>query len=201
MGKDMNGIDGGFTDPVFDSQAVFAGVMQALSRPGTAVELGARVKAPGALAPAAASILAALADYDTPVWLDASLRQAPDVVQWIGFQTGAIQVKAPGQARFAVASAGADLPNLSDFALGTADYPDRSTTLILVLDDLATGVPLTLSGPGIEASVTIRPRGLTPAFFADWEINQALFPRGIDVLLVAGSQVLGLPRTTRIRSA
>jgi alpha-D-ribose 1-methylphosphonate 5-triphosphate synthase subunit PhnH len=198
---ESNGIDGGFASPVFDSQAIFTAVMRALSRPGTAVELGARVKAPNALAPAAASVLAALADYDTPVWLDEGLRRQADVVQWIGFQTGAIQVKAPAQSRFAVCSPGADLPNLSDFALGTADYPDRSTTLIMVLDSLTAGAPLTLSGPGIETTATIRPKGLTASFFADWAINNALFPRGIDVLLVAGSAALGLPRTTRIRSA
>jgi alpha-D-ribose 1-methylphosphonate 5-triphosphate synthase subunit PhnH len=122
-------------------------------------------------------------------------------VQWIGFQTGAVQVKAPGQARFAVGSLGAGLPNLSDFALGTADYPDRSTTLVLVLDSLTAGATLTLSGPGIETSATIRPAGLSPAFFADWAINNALFPRGIDVLLVSGGEAIGLPRTTRIRSA
>jgi len=198
---DNTGIDGGFTDPVFDSQAIFTAVMRALSRPGTLVDLGARVKAPNALAPAAACILAALADYDTPVWLDESLRREADVVQWIGFQTGAVQVKAPAQARFAVCSPGADLPNLSEFALGTADYPDRSTTLIMVLDSLTAGAPLTLTGPGIETTATIRPKALTPTFFADWAINNALFPRGVDVLLVCGSEAIGLPRTTRIRSA
>jgi alpha-D-ribose 1-methylphosphonate 5-triphosphate synthase subunit PhnH len=201
MSKDTSGIDGGFTDPVFDSQAVFTAVMRALSRPGTLVDLGARVKAPRSLAPAAASVLAALADYDTPVWLDETLRREADLVQWIGFQTGAIQVKAPAQARFAVSSAGADLPNLSEFALGTADYPDRSTTLVIILDSLTSGAPLTLSGPGIETTSTIRPAGLAPAFFADWAINTALFPRGVDVLLVSGSMAIGLPRTTRIRSA
>jgi alpha-D-ribose 1-methylphosphonate 5-triphosphate synthase subunit PhnH len=28
--------------------------------------------------------------------------------------------------------------------------------------------------------------------------NQGLFPRGIDVLITAGSRLVGLPRTTRV---
>ena len=36
-GSDNRGLDGGFTDPVFDSQAIFAGVMQALSWMGANV--------------------------------------------------------------------------------------------------------------------------------------------------------------------
>ena len=200
-GSDNRGLDGGFTDPVFDSQAIFAGVMQALSRPGTIVDLGERVRAPHVLAPAAASILAALADYDTPVWLDEGLRHDGEAGRWVSFQTGAILVADPGKARFALCSAHAALPNPSNFALGTADYPDRSTTLIVMLEALEGGPALQLSGPGIETTATIAPRTLSPVFFADWAINNALFPRGIDVLLVCGSEALGLPRTTRIRSA
>ena len=197
---DLNrsGIEGGFTDPVFDSQAIFSAVMQALSRPGTTVDLGARVKAPHVLAPAAASILAALADYDTPVWLDEGLRHDGEASRWVSFQTGAILVADPAKARFAVCSAHAPLPHLSTFAIGTSDYPDRSTTLIVMLEALGGGTALQLSGPGIETTATIAPRTLSPVFFADWAINNALFPRGVDVLLVAGSQAIGLPRTTRI---
>ncbi|BDA85642.1 carbon-phosphorus lyase subunit PhnH [Aureimonas sp. SA4125] len=196
-----SGVDGGFTNPVFDSQAIFAGVMQAMSRPGTPVDLGSRVRAPHVLAPAAASILAALADYDTPVWLDEGLRHDGEAGRWVSFQTGAILVADPARARFAVCSARADVPNLSTFAIGTPDYPDRSATLIVMLESLDGGPALRLSGPGIETSARIAPKSLSPVFFADWAINNALFPRGVDVLLVAGSQVIGLPRTTKIRSA
>lgn len=188
----------GFARPVFDSQAVFAAAMRALSQPGAPVDFGARIVGPRGLEPAAASLLAALADYDTPVWLDATLAGDGDVARWIGFQTGAVIVKDPGLARFGVASAHAPLPNLSEFALGTADYPDRSTTLLVTVDALESGTSLGLAGPGIETTATIAPRGLSPVFLADWAINTALFPRGIDVFLVAGTRAIGLPRTTRI---
>jgi alpha-D-ribose 1-methylphosphonate 5-triphosphate synthase subunit PhnH len=41
---------------------------------------------------------------------------------------------------------------------------------------------------------TIQPLDL----FERLEINQTLFPRGIDVVLVAGDSVVAIPRTTRL---
>lgn len=207
VGNGKNGMDDGagsgdgFGHPVFDSQAVFSAIMRALSRPGTVVDLGRRLRAPSALQPGTAAILAALADYETPVWLDEALRRDDDTRRWIGFQTGAVLVAEPGRARFAVGSAASDLPDLSAFSLGTPDHPDRSTTLILTVDALEGGPVLSLTGPGIETVATIAPQGLTAIFHADWAINAALFPRGIDVILVAGERAIGLPRTTRIGSA
>jgi alpha-D-ribose 1-methylphosphonate 5-triphosphate synthase subunit PhnH len=33
------------------------------------------------------------------------------------------------------------------------------------------------------------------------QANRALFPRGVDLILVAGRHILGLPRTTRVEAA
>lgn len=190
---------GGFADPVFDSQAVFSAIMNVFARPGTVADLGCRATAPAPLAPASAACLAALADFDTPVWLDTVLGDAPGLGAWISFQTGSPLTNKPDDASFAILADGAALLDLERFAIGTPSYPDRSATLIVQLEALEGGAPLVLSGPGIETTSTLAPRGLPQGFAALWAKNNALFPLGIDLLLVDGSRVLALPRTTRIR--
>jgi alpha-D-ribose 1-methylphosphonate 5-triphosphate synthase subunit PhnH len=56
-------LDGGFTAPVFQSQAAFRLVIDAMAQPGRIVDLGHSVQAPAPLEPAAAAFLATLADY------------------------------------------------------------------------------------------------------------------------------------------
>jgi alpha-D-ribose 1-methylphosphonate 5-triphosphate synthase subunit PhnH len=92
----------------------------------------------------------------------------------------------------------AALPALSRFALGSDEYPDRSTTIALAVTSLAGGPVLTLRGPGIKEARTIAPAGLPEGFLGQWADNRALFPRGVDVLLLSGGQVIGVPRTTRL---
>lgn len=191
------GLEGGFADPVFDAQAAFTAIMGGFARPGTIVDLGGLARPPAPVPPAAGAFLAALADYDTPVWLDETALGA-GVAEWLTFHTGAAIVADPAAAAFALACDPSALPALSIFAIGTADFPDRSATLILCLPDLRGGAALTLTGPGIETEAHAGPLGLPDGFLAQWADNRGLYPCGIDVLLVAGSEALGLPRTTQI---
>ena len=51
------------------------------------------------------------------------------------------------------------------FALGTPEYPDRSTTLVLQVERFGTGQPLALSGPGIADSASFsRDAAAAPIF-------------------------------------
>lgn len=194
-------VEGGFADPVFDSQAVFSRIMDAFARPGSIIDLGGRVTSPAPLVPAAAAFLAALADYDTPIWLDAPLRQAAGVAAWVAFQSGAPLIEQPEAARFAVLAGAGSTAEPGQFAIGTPAYPDRSATVLMPVDDLDGGQPLSLAGPGIEGEAGIAPSGLPPDFLADMVRNATLFPLGLDFFLVCGSRALALPRTTRIRRA
>jgi len=40
--------------------------------------------------------------------------------------------------------------------------------------------------------------GLPEGFVDQWANNHGIFPRGVDVFLTDATQVVGLPRTTRI---
>lgn len=191
-------IEGGFVDPVLGSQDVFRALMNALARPGTAQAIAVETRPPQPLSPELGAVALTLADHDAPVWLDPRLRNFEPVLDWLRFHTGAPLVSDPAAAAFAFADSAQVLPRLSDFAIGTDEYPDRSTTIVLAIGSLDGGPRLTLRGPGIDGETSIGPLGLPQGFVGQWHENRALFPRGVDVILIANGQVLGLPRSTRI---
>jgi alpha-D-ribose 1-methylphosphonate 5-triphosphate synthase subunit PhnH len=55
-----------------------------------------------------------------------------------------------------------------------------------------------LTGPGIQHEHHLRVLGAPADFVSAWARNQALFPRGVDVLLCAGDSIAALPRSVMI---
>ncbi|QRM33672.1 phosphonate C-P lyase system protein PhnH [Microvirga sp. VF16] len=192
-------LDGGFTAPVFQSQAAFRLVMDAMAQPGRIVDLGHAVQPPAPLEPAAAAFLATLADYDTPVWFEDNGTDA--AASWLTFHTGAAVANNPSTASFVVLSKDSLVAGWLKFATGSLSYPDRSATLLLPVESLRDGTPQTIRGPGIETVATIAPRGLPDGFAATMAINTSRYPLGFDLLLTCGSELLALPRTTRLVEA
>ena len=92
----------------------------------------------------------------------------------------------------------AALPDLDRFAFGSDEYPDRSTTLILQVESLTQGRQYELRGPGIDGTAVLRATIAPKDLFERLAINAALFPRGIDVVLVADDAMIAIPRTTRL---
>ncbi|TFF24891.1 phosphonate C-P lyase system protein PhnH [Jiella endophytica] len=189
-------VEGGFADPVFDAQAVFAAILRAMARPGTVVDLGHRAVPPAPLSPAQGAILSALADQDTPVFVE-GVGEA--LAAWLGFQTGARLAHA-AEARFAVVSMFGTV-SLERFALGTLAFPDRSATLLLEVASLKDGPTMRLSGPGISGSTVMQVSGLGEAFLEARRANRALLPCGLDLILTSGTLALCLPRSTVIEEA
>ncbi|ABE33806.1 phosphonate C-P lyase system protein PhnH [Paraburkholderia xenovorans LB400] len=188
----------GFADPVHDTQAVFRTLLDALSRPGTVgvVEnVLPEVRATRAGLAAFAALLA-LCDYATPVWLaqpDTALGSA------LRFHTGAPLVGEPAQAAFAYIHDTGTLPPLECFALGAAESPEQSVTLLIRVEALTGGAPVVLSGPGIQHTATIAPVGLPAHFWRERAALAPLFPCGVDCYLVCGARLIGLPRTTQAK--
>ncbi|MFL9899890.1 phosphonate C-P lyase system protein PhnH [Paraburkholderia fungorum] len=188
----------GFADPVHDTQAVFRTLLDALSRPGSVgvVEnVLPEVRATRAELAAFAALLT-LCDYATPVWLaqpDTALSSA------LRFHTGAPLVNEPGQAAFAYIHDASAMPVLESFALGAAESPEQSVTLLIRVEALTGGVPVVLSGPGIQHTATIAPLGLPEHFWRERAALAPLFPCGIDCYLVCGNTLIGLPRTTQAK--
>jgi len=188
---------GGFANPVFEAQSTFKTLMDCMARPGTIETVDAPSAPPSPMGAGAGAVALTLCDHDTPVYLSPALTEA-GVQGWLAFQTGSLLIENRGEAAFAFFEKGAALPALSTLSMGTQEYPDRSTTIVAELSDLRGGPLLMLSGPGIDGETTIAPRGLPPHFEDMWRENVVLYPRGVDLVLVSGPNILCLPRTTKI---
>lgn len=193
-------LEGGFSSPVLDAQAVFRALMDAMARPGTVQRLATSARPPAPLLASAGAVALALCDHDTPIWLDTALRESDAVAAWLRFHAGPSLANTPADAHFAFAAQPASLIALDNFAQGSQDYPDRSTTLVLQLETLDAGTPLILEGPGIETRTSIAPAPLPRHFAEQWRQNRMRFPRGIDVVLAAPGAIACLPRTTRVQN-
>ena len=191
----------GFSNEAFGSQAVFRAVLQALSHPGRTVAVEHDAQAPAVGHSASAAVLLALLDSDCTLWLSPRLA-ASDAGAWLRFHTGCALVSEAAQARFVWVAQGDVVPPLDSLELGTDIYPEQSATcLVDVLR--ATAIPTDsegawyLRGPGIQDMAALQLDGLPDDFETQWAANQAMFPRGVDLLLATADHIVGLPRTTR----
>ncbi len=188
----------GFTDAPRDSQRAFKALMWAMARPGKSEPFATKLAPPSPLTPELAAIALTLLDYETNVWLDPPLAQAQAVLQFLRFHTSARIVDAPAQARFALISDAANMPDLSVFAQGEPEYPDRSTTLIVAVKRIA-HAGFRIEGPGIKGTASFGAEPL-PRDMAEWlRANRAQFPLGVDLILAAPGEVMGLPRSVRLK--
>ena len=203
---DLSKVVAGFTDVARNSQAVFRQALHALSHPGLIVPLAVDSAIPEQANPGSAVLLLALLDADSRLWLSSSLSES-DAANWIVFHSNCTVVQNPAEADFAWVADISELPPLQDFNPGTDEYPDQSTTIMLDVSDLHTQADtrqaLTLHGPGIEAqqhlSLACLPTEQLASLIAQWDINHAQFPKGVDIFLADSGHLVGLPRTTHIQ--
>jgi alpha-D-ribose 1-methylphosphonate 5-triphosphate synthase subunit PhnH len=187
----------GFADKVLSAQSTFRSVMEAMARPGSVQRVTASVGMPAPMMRGVAAIALTLFDHDTPIWLDEKMSETADVARWLKFHSGAPIVADPSISAFALIADASALPDLDRFALGSNEYPDRSTTLILQVASLTQGRAYELRGPGIDGSAVLNATFEPKDLFDRLAINATLFPRGIDVMLVADDAIVAIPRTTR----
>lgn len=179
---------GGFAHASTDAAHAFRAALEVMARPGRIEDLPG-AEPPQPLSVAAGGLILTLCDATTPVHL-AGAHDCAALRDWITFHTGAPLAGAEA-AQFAIGTWAALTP-VDRFAIGQPDYPDRSATLIVEMDELTADGPR-LTGPGIKGAARLSlPE--TAAFVA----NRALFPLGFDCFLTAGTQVAGLPRSTRV---
>lgn len=183
----------GFTDPIGDSQVTFRALLGAMAVPGSLHQAGIGLHPPTPLAPATAAVLLTMVDAESPLALD---QPAEPARAWIAFHCGAAFTTMP-RARFAVALR---CPDLMTMNTGSDEGPEESCTLFLQVCGLGTGTGYRLRGPGLPAPATLRVDGLPEDFAARWAANHALFPRGIDIVLCAGTTLAALPRSVTLEN-
>lgn len=200
----LSSLGAGFADAALGSQAVFRALLTAFAHPGRGVALAHDAQTPAAGHGAAAAALLALLDGDCALWLSARLA-ASDAGDWLRFHTGCTLVADPAQARFVWVALGDAMPALDRLAQGSERYPDQSATCVLEVllaadeqPDAPDADAWRLTGPGIRDQARLRVDGLAQDFLAQWQVNHAAFPCGVDVLLAARAHIVGLPRSTRM---
>lgn len=194
-GMDLASLSPGFAAPVEGAQAAFRVVLEAMAHPGRILGLPEAAIVPPApgLGIAATAILLALTDDGTPLWTDGA---AAGALAHFRFHTGARAATGPEAAAFAAIADAEHLPPLGAFDHGTDEYPDRSTTLVIEVAELAAQAGRLLRGPGIDGTAPLRVVGLGERFWEEREALRPLFPRGLDVILTCGARLAALPRTT-----
>lgn len=187
----------GFADKVLSAQSTFRSVMDAMARPGSVQRIHAAAGIPAPMMLGTAAVALTLFDHDTPVWLDSTMSATPDVAKWLKFHTSAPVIADASVSSFAVIGDAQNLPPLDRFALGSNEYPDRSTTLTIQVASLTAGPAFEMTGPGIDGTAMLQAT-IPSNLFDRLAINAVLFPRGIDVVLVHDDAVVAIPRTTRL---
>ncbi|WP_415855122.1 phosphonate C-P lyase system protein PhnH [Sinomonas sp. G460-2] len=185
----------GFVDPPRDAQHAFRAILDALARPTRSFPLKSPPQPPAALGRGLAAVALTVLDEDCTVWLGGDLDD-PEVTAWLDFHAGARRVEA-SNADFVFASP-RSLPLLDSLRLGTDEAPHLSTTVVLDVRGCQGARRFSAEGPGINGAAVVDAPWADSAFAEQWRRNAALFPRGVDLLLVDADTISALPRTTRL---
>jgi alpha-D-ribose 1-methylphosphonate 5-triphosphate synthase subunit PhnH len=187
----MNDLPPGLDSPLA-AQACFRAILSAFSTPGKIVTLPVELTPPSCFSPAAASVLLTLVDAATGV----ALPGAEAAQDWLVFHTGA-RIVPLAQANFCATG---ERPPLVTLLQGTDEAPENGATLILDCTALNAGPRFRLFGPGLEHPI-LAPLPLDAAFVAEWQVQTRTAPRGVDILLCSGQDILALPRSLQIEEA
>ncbi len=182
-------LEGGFGDPAREAARGFRAALDAMARPGRIMTVGGAT-APAPCSAAGAVLVLTLCDDTTPLHLAPS-HDTRALRDWVTFHTGAPLTDARG----AVFALGAwdSLQPVARFQVGTAEYPDRSATLIVEMSAVSNDGAV-LRGPGIADTAALSlPE--TTAF----QTNRRHFPLGFDCYFTCGDRLAGLPRSTIVR--
>lgn len=175
-------------------------LMDAMSRPGSIMDLPVETSSVGAMNPGASLTALTLCDHETPVWLSPELRGEPEI-DFLRFQTGCPITDRKEDAMFAFFGREPEASELEGFSAGIPAYPDRSVTLVIQIEALSDDGPLTLRGPGIRSTHRLGVNGLGENFWQWWGVNASRFPLGMDVILAGQRQLAALPRSLKILEA
>ena len=202
MSINLSKMSAGFENVERDSQRIFRTVMDSFSRPGLRFDMSAIVQAsPGEDASVAGTLLLALMESASTLYVSKSLL----TTQWpsfLKFHTGCVLSQDCSQAQFIWIHQMQDLPSLKNCALGSPEFPDQSSTVIIDVEAIhlpsTPGDGKVWSGPGIKEPITVDIMGLPKAFWLERQSLQNLYPCGVDIIFCTPSQIVSLPRSTHI---
>ncbi|MEM1172982.1 MAG: phosphonate C-P lyase system protein PhnH [Cyanobacteria bacterium P01_H01_bin.35] len=143
----------GFSDIVDDSQTTFRALLNALSYPEKKQEININLTLPSDLNIGCAAACLTILYLETKVCLSSYFDR--DVKAWLLFHKGCSFTDNSQVADFAIIKDINSIANCENFNSGTAEEPEKSTTLFMQGLDLESGEKVILIGPGILAETTI----------------------------------------------
>ncbi|MYM57197.1 phosphonate C-P lyase system protein PhnH [Thalassovita mangrovi] len=158
----------------------FDALLWALSRPGLPRDLPTAGET---------AIIAALIDRECRVF-----SADPALIPLLA-ETGAEIADLP-QADHVFLGALGSLAPLSQLGLGSDLYPDDGATAVIRVN-LGSGDRLRLTGPGVDGALDLQIGGL-PGGFWQARRERIRYPMGFDLILIDGTRVVGIPRSTSV---
>lgn len=183
---------GGHIDAIWladTQQILFNSLMQTLARPGLLSQWSAWIE-PN---PVHLAVLATLLDGEVSL-ADVNSLLNPSYWPLLQAQSATIEL-----ADYILCDASKPVP----FApkLGTLASPDFAATLILKVGSLSSeqgDICLALTGPGVNGQTHVYVSGIDQFWLAKRNEWCSTFPLGVDCIFVDDSQIMGLPRTTKL---
>ncbi|MBL0714860.1 MAG: phosphonate C-P lyase system protein PhnH [Desulfosarcina sp.] len=194
---DLSCVGSGFSEPVFQSQDTYRLILHAMAFPGRIMTGTFGIGRDILMHEASAAVCLTLIDRETPLWLQDGYEHS--LGSWLRFHCGCVLVDDPSTAAFALILEPCRMPSLDRFHSGTPMHPERSTTLILQMDGLDDSSGISLSGPGIPATIDLSVTTLPDPF---WEQRQRAckdFPQGLDMVFACCSRLAVISRTTHTK--
>ena len=173
-------------DFVYDTQAAFRLLLEALSNPGRIVELGPLARKLGGAYAVPLTVAAVLLD-----------NEAEKITELTLAKTAAVS-----KADYIFVTENADWQEAVQAAkCGTLRDPHKSATVILCTADLQAGKLQRISGPGIKAVQEIIMCPELQAALGKRDEQEYEYPLGLDFFVLdQRGCLMGIPRKTRIES-
>ena len=184
----------GYQDQTHSSQNMFRTMLKAISFPGSIFTVPENLETDNVIYSSTANIIFTLFDIDTKIFIDSE--KISKIQNFITFNTNANCIEKSNHCDFAIIQNKEF--NIENFNLGTDEYPDNSSTIIIEVEDLINGEELIIEGPGIEKTKSISPTNLPKNFQSQWQNNNFIFPRGVDLILTCKDDFFCLPRTSKV---
>lgn len=188
-----------FEDPVLDAQQAFRTILTAMAYPGRIVTLHRPNAFPEGLHQAAWAVLLTLVDESVHFWTD--LPEDHEAQRAVEFFCRPQKVSDAQEAELLLITQPDNFSGPYLFRVGTETEPHLGATLIMQMTCLTNAgatdaaESLSFTGPGVPDVAKIWVNGC-PAEFWEWRKRlEAVYPRGVDLLLTHGPSLVAIPRS------
>ena len=100
-------------------------------------------------------------------------------------------------AKFVIITRPANMPALDTFRVGRFEYPEKATTIVVQVDDIAPAVENKNCNIFVNNTAQLDLKGISRNFLYQWRQLSSLYPMGIDIFVICEDVLTALPKTKR----